>query len=247
LTTLDSRSLGSTDCFMKRFGSAGLVRYTVSRGFGFPPPRDETDEMFTIEVSKAARREGSQQHEVTVREEGGRLRVDRPQMEIGAGDFVVWHAADGSTPRFSVLGEMPKGAFSSAELTTEAVFTHPFGLPGVFRWMDANGSRLEGEVVVRPAEEEGPASRERWLSRLEEAASVVVRGTSAEPERVEIVVGQTVAWVFDRAGGVTVTDASLLKGGGPSPEAEEASKVKISPAKRRTPSKTRSTRSRRKR
>jgi len=233
---------------MKRFGSAGLVRYTVSRGFGFPPPRDETEEVFTIEVGKAARREGSQQHEITVREEGGRLRVDRPQMEIGAGDFVVWHAADGSTPRFSVSGEMPKGAFSSAELTTEAVFTHPFGLPGVFRWVDANGSRVGGEVVVRPVEDEGPASRERWLSRLEEAASVVVRGTSAEPERVEIVVGQTVAWVFDRAGGVTVTDASLLKRGGPSREAEEAREVMVSPAKRRPPSKGRtSTRSRRKR
>jgi hypothetical protein len=96
----------------------------------------------------------------------------------------------------------------SASLRTESIFTHAFGLPGSYEWADANGSSLRGHVHVAVPDTTG--GHEAWLGRLQEGTLVHVRGERTEPERVDIVVGQTVVWAIEDAPGVSITDTSLV-------------------------------------
>jgi hypothetical protein len=60
---------------------------------------------------------------------------------------------------------------------------------------------------------EAAAGHDQWLSRLESGSLVHVRGDRAEPEAVDILVGQTVVWAVEDAPGVSITDSSLITAG----------------------------------
>jgi hypothetical protein len=95
----------------------------------------------------------------------------------------------------------------------DSVFTHAFGLPGEYAWADANGSRLRGVVrVVPPRLESRTAAgrRAEWQRALGQGTMILVRGETAEPAEVEVVVGQTVFWAVQDAPGVSITDVALL-------------------------------------
>jgi plastocyanin len=165
---------------------------------------------FKIRVKKGpARREG-EQHFVTVRRDGRRFVADPPELEITAGDSVLWNASDPKTPSYSVRGEGASGGFDSTALTAEAVYTHAFGLPGEFRWADANGSGVSGLVSVRQVDSEDRRDMAAWADQVKEGVLVVVSGDRVDPKEVNVLVGQTVFFAIEKAPGITITDAQLL-------------------------------------
>jgi plastocyanin len=211
MDTLDSRSLRYTNCFAQKFNAPGRNRYRVTTGSGFCPPSDEDDLIIQVGRRKQAGGKG-RQVTLSVRREGSRLVVDQPNLEIESGDTVLWNAPDASTPGFSVQGEGPDGSFSSFALSREAVFTHAFGAPGTYEWVDANGSGVKGVVTVRSMDASRREDCEKWLASLSKGALFLIEGDKVSPVRHEVLAGQTVFWAVQKAPGITITDVRLVPG-----------------------------------
>ncbi len=211
MNTLDSRFLRLGDCFAHRFSASGTFGYALSplpsslaAHHGEPPA-------LAVIVTEADDAGAQRQHYVTVSMTGGELRARPAQLRVTAGDLVVWSGDKSVTFAIRVRGRIGDDVIDSASLRTESVFTHAFGLPGTYEWADANGSGLRGQVrVAMPA---AAAGHEEWLSRLEQGTLVHVRGERAEPESVDILVGQTVVWAVEDAPGVSITDTTLIATG----------------------------------
>ena len=236
MSTLDSRSLQYVDCFGQKFSSPGTVRYRLTTAAGADLPVEDTEEeTFTIEVKdgpgpQAGERRESRQHQVSVRQEGPelvqeagaptpgsrrrrkRLVADPPRLEIAVGDVVLWNSPEPSTRGFAVRGEDDNYTFDSSSLVSECVYTHAFGAPGDYEWVDANGGRVSGVVRVRSLDANNKAERKRWLAAMRDGALVVITDDQADPNQLDIVAGQTVFWAVQQASGITVTDASLVRG-----------------------------------
>jgi plastocyanin len=145
---------------------------------------------------------------VTVSLADGHLTASRAELHIQTGDLVVWSANKSVTFGFRVRGVLGGELIDSASLHTESIFTHAFLRPGNYEWADANGSDLRGHIHV--AMPDTVRGHDAWLDRLHKGTLVHVHGERAEPERVDIVVGQTVVWAIEDAPGVSITDASLI-------------------------------------
>jgi len=211
MTALDSRVIGIGSCFAHRFSSPGTLQYSLSPLPSALTTGADRASSYSVTVS-ADRNDRPPRQYVTVRQANGRLVASPARLEITAGDIVVW-SADRTVPfGFRVRGTIGSNVLDSAALVTESIYTHAFGLAGSFEWADANGSDLRGQVTV--AMPDAAEGHERWLARIGEGALVHVRGVSAEPADLQIVVGQTVVWAVEDAPGVTITDASLIGIGG---------------------------------
>lgn len=216
MDALDSRSLRYVDCYGQKFSSPGQVRYHITNAAAAWLPVGkvgEKDEVFTIDVRerKAATKEGGQ-HNVTVRREGKRLVADPPHLEIEAGSIVLWHTPDSSIMGFTVSGEGAGGPFNSSALTSEAVYTHAFGAPGDYEWVDENGGTLKGLVHVGPMEQGKREEFEKWVKAITNGAVININGDKVTPDRVQVLVGQTVFWAVQKAPGISITDARLTRG-----------------------------------
>ena len=215
MNSLDSRVIGYGDCFAKKFSYAGKVRYLlVAAGVELPVAGDT----FTILVKKRSdlvkkrsddTSEG-RQHILAVGREGAQLIVDRPQLEVEEGDTVLWHGADASVPGFAVRGRHGRSEFDSSCLNDEAIYTHAFGVPGEYRWVDAYGSNVSGVIIVSAPGKTGKKARREWLKELSKGTLIHIRGEKADPERVDLVTGQTVFWAVENAPGISITDTRLL-------------------------------------
>jgi plastocyanin len=210
MNELDSRSLAFTDCFAQRFEKPGEVTYEVVHAAGAMV--DLKERPFRITVA-AAGGEGpeSEQHDVVVRWDGRAFAVEPAALKIAAGEVVLWHAPDAKAPGFLVRGEGPDGAFSSAALAQQAVYTHAFGLAGDYRWVDANGSRIGGQVRVREVDGKDKRAMNSWANAIAKPTLVTISGDRVEPEQVRIYVGQTVFFAVEKAPGITITDARVAK------------------------------------
>lgn len=212
MNTLDSRFLRLGNCFAHRFGTPGTFGYALS-----PLPSSlaahhgELPAQAVIVAEPDDYSAGQRQHHVKVSVTGGELHARPAQLRVAAGDLVVWSGDRSVTFGFRVRGRIGDEVIDSASLRTESVFTHAFGLPGTYEWADANGSGLRGQVRV--ATPDTVTGHEEWLSRLEQGTLIHVRGERAEPEFVNIVVGQTVVWAVEDAPGVSITDATLITTG----------------------------------
>jgi plastocyanin len=203
----DSRALRYTDSFGQRFMRSGRYPYDLRSaawgGLRRPGPR------FVIDVSKERTRDRMTQHDVRVLVEGNGLVADPPELSVGVGDMVLFATRVANAPPFVVLGE--QDFFSSAALSTEAGYAHAFGVPGEYRWVDANGSRLHGTVRVTTPEENEERDRDAWLGALSKGTLIMIEGDECDPREVDIVTGQTVFWAVTKAPGVSITDARLLQ------------------------------------
>jgi plastocyanin len=209
MNTLDSRFLQLGNCFGHRFSGSGTFGYSLS-----PLPASlavhhgEQPDPAVVVTAAEAGAGGQRQHYVTVSAVSGTLRARPAQLQVTAGDLVVWSADKSVTSGFRVRGRIGEQLVDSAALRDESVFTHAFGLPGTYEWADANGSGLTGRVrVAMPPD---GTDQEEWLSRLEQGTLVHVRGDRAEPSSVDVLVGQTVVWAIQDAPGVSITDTSSL-------------------------------------
>lgn len=207
---LDSRALRYVNCFVHTFSRPGRVHYDLTTMVGRWLPIGEQG--FTIEVGDAdtAAPDG-RHHDVVVTRAGERFVANPPALTINAGDRVVWHAPDALTPGFVVHGEGPDGSFDSAALTNRSVYTHAFGQPGEYAWIDANGGRVRGMVEVQAVAPQSQDEFAAWLKSLETPALVRIVGEEASPERVQITQGQSVFWSVEQAPRISITDARLAR------------------------------------
>lgn len=225
MDNLDSRSLRFFDCYAQQFAAPGRVRYRL--GAMTLEWLSLGEHSFAIEVAarpggkQASGKEKSKQHHLALRREGQQLVADPPSLEIVAGDVVMWHAADVTVPGFAVHGEGPDGAFGSGALRAGAVYTHAFGVPGDYEWLDARGSHVGGVVKVRPVEGLNKETGGKWMASLRAGTAITIDEGKATPEQVEIVVGQTVFWIVKSGPGITITDARLVRTGA-KPELKKA-------------------------
>lgn len=204
LDTLDSRALRAVDCYGQRFMREGRYAYHVLPAGGGALTLDRP---FEIEVT-ARRSDGKmKQHHVAVAWDGARFVPQRQALTIEAGDLASWNCADVSAPPFEVAGD--KAFFGSASLVNECGFSHAFGVPGTYEWVDANGSGLAGVVRVKAVHCARREELAQWRAQLSKAALVTISHAKALPAEVDIVVGQTVYFAIVTGPGVTITDARL--------------------------------------
>jgi plastocyanin len=209
MNTLDSRFLCLGDCYARKFGKAGTVRYVLSAAAGHCMPVG--DGAYTITVSaQPSKNEASQQHNVVVRLINSQLVAEPASLQIKAGDMVLWHTPDGAANGFAVIGEGDAGNFNSGALTDESVYTHAFGLPGIYDWVDAHGGKARGQIRVKMVEAKERNDCKKWLEALAKGSLITVNGEKADPKRIDILAGQTVFWAVQKASGISITDTRLL-------------------------------------
>lgn len=202
----DSRRMTYLNCFAQRFSKPGSYRYRIASSGTSGLERDRS---FSIEVKDGNSRDKGTQHDVRVRLEGRELVADPPDLSIDVGDLVLWAATDSAIAGYAIEGEGRGFTFSSVKLASETVYTHAFGLPGTYRWLDAHGGKAGGTVEVVSPEGSRERDQSAWLAALGRPTVITVKGELADPKRVEILTGQTVAWVIEQAKGMTVTESSL--------------------------------------
>jgi plastocyanin len=205
LDTLDSRVLRLTDAYGQRFMREGRFAWAaLPAGGGML----SVDRPFTIDVGPRRSDGKMTQHHVELGWDGQRFRPDRPKLAIEAGDLVSWHCPDPAAPGFEIAGDQP--FFGSAALVNECGYSHAFGVPGRYRWVDALGSGLSGTVHVRPVSCATRDELAKWRARLAQAELVMIQHAKADRDTVEIVVGQTVYFAVVTGPGITITDERLV-------------------------------------
>jgi plastocyanin len=208
--TFDSRSLGVGDAFGQRFMRSGEYRYqVVAAGTG-----GLVDDMPFRVVVQDHDGEGHDddapmaQHDVSVRHDGRQLVAEPAELTVREGDLVVWSCPDPRSVGFEVLGD--KAFLSSGRMTNECGYSHAFGVPGEYHWVDAHGSGTRGVVRVRAVRCETAADIRQWREQLSQGTLVMIHDGKADPAEVEIVTGQTVFFAVVKGPGVSVTDRALL-------------------------------------
>lgn len=209
---LDSRALRYTNCYIQKFSTPDTIHYYLAPHANMCLALDE-ESAFTIDVAEqppGAQREG-QQHTVTISRKGNQLVAEPAHLKIQAGDAVLWCTSDSTIQSWAVEGEGKETSFSSAALTVEAVYTHVFGTPGEYKWVDANGGRVSGAVRVQAVDSEDREQCREWRKALEQGTVVLIEGDRVEPQDFEIMVGQTVFWAVQKAEGISITDVRFAR------------------------------------
>jgi plastocyanin len=205
LDSLDSRALRLNNCYGQRFMREGRYVWNALPAGGGAMNGERP---FTIEV-KPRKSEGKMtQHDVAVRWHGKGFDTQQAALVIEVGDLVLWHCADADAPGYEIAGDQP--FFGSAALANECGFTHAFGLPGRYDWVDAHGSGISGSVQVSAADCKTREDLARWQKLAAEPTLVMIQGGKAEPRDVKIMVGQTVYFAIVTGPGITVTDQRLV-------------------------------------
>lgn len=210
MDTLDSRLLQYVDCFAQKFATPGHVHYGISTLAGACLSVGDEGE-FTIDVKARSGNNGeSEQHDVQVRREGNKFFADPPHLEIRAGDMVLWNTPDPGLTGYVVVGKGAGGKFDSSALTSEAVYTHAFGTPGEYTWVDANRGKISGVIHVRSLDPKDKEQCQKWLATLEQGSLITIEGDTVYPVKMEILTGQTVFWAVQKAPGISITDSRLV-------------------------------------
>ena len=209
---MDSRALDRADCYGQRFMKAGSFPYALLPA---GTAAMSSDRPFVIEVAEGKGKSEMAQHMVTVTWKNNKFKATPAELKIQVGDMVMWNCNQRGAALLSVIGSHE--FFDSSHLKNESGYSHAFGLPGDFRWIDAHGSNVSGMVIVRDPCCKTDADLKRWQKSLEEGTVVMIRDGKVEPSCVEIAVGQTVFFLVVKGPGISITDARLSKhiGAGP--------------------------------
>jgi plastocyanin len=205
LNMFDSRAIGRASCFAQRFMRPGTYRYAVALGYG---QSLASEYPFSVVVGERETGEMSQ-HDVRVSDEGRGFTVDRPEVSIGLGDLVLWSGNGRTRAAYAVVGEQE--FFSSHRMVNECGYSHAFGTPGDYRWVDAFGSALCGRIRVRQPEScDGHDGLARWQKQLGEGHLVMIADGRADSAELDVLVGQTVFFAVVTGPGISITDERLL-------------------------------------
>jgi plastocyanin len=207
LDNLDSRRLQANDCYGQRFMREGSFAYHVLPAGG---GAINLERPFGITVTPRKSEGKMTQHHVALRWDGQRFQPDRDKLTVEAGDLVSWNCPDQGAPACEIAGD--KSFFDSGTLTNECGYSHAFGMPGTYHWVDAHGSGLRGVVRVKPMACKSRADLAHWRAQVGKAALVMINQGKAEPAEVDIVIGQTVYFAIVTGPGVSITDERLVSG-----------------------------------
>ena len=201
---LDSRALGRADCYGQRFMKPGTYPYNIvpARGAAL-----STQRPFAIKVTDGEKGATMQQHNVAVSADGVTFRAEK-EVEIAAGDMVLWNCNQPGAMPFAVVGD--HGFFASTRLKNESGFSHAFGQPGTYHWVDAHGSKTAGTVTVVDPGAKSEAQFAKWRQALATGTVVMIHDGKVEPGEVQILTGQTVFFMVVNGPGITITDQRLL-------------------------------------
>jgi plastocyanin len=202
--SLDSRALRFTDCFGQRFTEPGTYAYHALP-VGSTLLDDERPFTVVVKARSGDTDTDANQSTVLLPWNGRRFIPDDPEVAIESGDLVMWHSPTNGAPPFAIVGN----GFGSSPLAGECVYTHAFGSPGTYEWVDSQGSDLAGVVRVTDPRCRDDAELARWRKRLNGGTVVVIDGGKAEPAEAEVTVGQTVFFAVAGGSRVTVTDRHL--------------------------------------
>lgn len=219
----DSGALTIIDCYVQLFPVMGTFAYRLvepgvmrEKALEYP---------FTVIVQAATGGDPKQQ-DITVKQSGEGLVADPGEVTVHAGDAVLWHTPDAGIQGFGVEIRLPddKGIRAQAlevepdqaasfdvtgslAMHNNAFFSHAFGLPGDYRWVDLNGSDVGGIIHVRTMEIKTDQDQKAWLDKLEEGTLIVIQGGGVDNPDIEILAGQTVAWSIHSAPGMRISVA----------------------------------------
>jgi plastocyanin len=207
MNSLDSRFCRVGDTFAQKFSQAG--RYTYDFNLPGLNQLDKANGRFSINVGKAGDKPEGKQHLVTVRLADNKLTADPPQLDVAAGDVVLWSTNDQSVPGFSVSGHSDKDSFNSAALAREALYSHAFGSPDEIEWGDMNGHGLSGKISVTMPITKSQADMDNFKELLTRGTVVMIRNGKVDPAHLTVTVGQTVFFAVEKAEGITITDRRL--------------------------------------
>lgn len=191
---LDSRRLTNQDSFLQLFAEPDVYAYYLtSAPRGLTPQHEPA---FELEVKAGGAKKGSGvQHRVKVvwDQASQHYVADPPRLEISQNDFVVWHCERmfGSPP-YRVAGKGRNGAFDSTALGPNAVFTHFFLQPGLYAYQVNESGRFTVEVI-----DHRKFASEVYQKRAAQAPVVHIKKGKPDPDKVEIVAGQTVVWTVE--------------------------------------------------
>jgi plastocyanin len=211
MNTLDSRSLRTGDCFGQKFNVPGEVRYFVSVGGELIPEAAQRSEGgYMLHVVPTTPGSKSKQHNVQITRKGNTLEASPAKLEIQAGDGVLWYTTDPSVTGFHVAGAGKDFHFSSACMESNAIYTHVFGVPGIYEWRDPHNTGVHGSVEVVNVIHRSTDDRKQWYESLKKPATFEINGGKSSPASVKIVVGQTVFWSISESKGLAITDSRLF-------------------------------------
>ena len=205
LNVLDSRALGRADCFAQRFMRPGTYAYNVVPGHGHLLTSEHP---YVINVGREEAGEMSQ-HNVLVTQDDKGFTVDQVKLSIRLGDLVLWSGNGRTRSPYAIVGD--QDFFNSARMVNECGYSHAFGTPGEYRWVDAYGSKLGGTINVSAPKSTDSKGYARWTKQLQEGGLVMITEKKADPAKLDIVVGQTVFFAVVTSSGISITDERLLE------------------------------------
>lgn len=206
---LDSRVLNFGECYAIKFTRNGKAVYRLQTHTGYTLPGN--DDYFTISVNESSREKGNeQQHTITIRRKGSQLYAEPEHLEINQDDIVLWHTDDPAIHNFVIQGEAGNNTFDSSCMEEYVVYSHAFGVAGEYHWKDAYGSKIGGVIKAVSPECNDKKSQAKWLKSLDRENLITICGDKVEPQKLEILTGQTVIWAIEKAPGISITDSRLL-------------------------------------
>jgi len=211
---------------MQKFSAPGQFIYELLPSTVAGLGHDE--DQFVIEIrSKESKAADSNQHHVKVQRRDGKLIADPPRLQIEAGDVVVWNTPDSSVAGYVVRGEGKTGRFSSDAMQKEAIYSHSFGIPGIYYWLDPHGGPSNGVIEVQPVDASDEQAATQWREKLAEGTVILVSDKKVTPAKVKILIGQTVFWAIEKASGIAIVDARLIN----KPSESKSKKTETRPKK----------------
>jgi plastocyanin len=205
MDNLDSRALRLTDCYGQRFMKPGVYPYAVVPAHAHCVTSERP---FTVSVIERPQPGTMRQTVVRISSEHGRLRAEPPEVQLEAGDLVLWNGCATTGGPFAIVGDKP--FFASYRLVNESGYSHAFGQAGEYRWRDAYGSGAAGSIKVKDPGCREHGDFDRWRKALAQGTLVTITDARAEPSHVEILTGQTVFFAITKCPGISITDERLL-------------------------------------
>jgi plastocyanin len=202
---LDSRVLRQADCYGQRFMRAGSYRWAA-----LPAGGGAIDEArpFLIEVTARKSSGNMTQHDIVLQRRERQFTTDAIKLSIEVGDLVVWHCGDASAPGWEIASD--EAFFGSQRLVNECGYSHAFGLPGHYEWVDAHGSGLHGVVHVQEARCTDAKALERWREQVAKVEVVMIQDGKVSVPEVKVILGQRVYFAIVTGPGVSITDRRLI-------------------------------------
>ena len=168
MDTLDSRFLRIGDCIAIKFKTPGTLRHMLSTGSHVRTEAGRTSA--ELGESQGRRPAGQTAHHSGKKRRAAGCGQYQRRRRSGGRHRAVAHYGPGHSTDSRWVAQGEKHEFSSHLLKDEAVYTHAFGSPGTYEWVDPVGGDFR-VVVVKPVTPKNDKERQAWLDSLSKGAA----------------------------------------------------------------------------